>query len=179
MATSNTPTPTQAVDVTAVLDAKLVQLFPQARALRVETTPEAKLMEHPLETGATIVDHRVVLPLVVTLSMILASQDYAAVFNQIRDLFGRGELLTVQTRVGSYPNMVIEKIPHEETEAIFDGVTLTLTLREALFAVTQFAQIKVARPRDSNTQQRGQQQPKESPPQQGGSLAARIADALF
>lgn len=174
MAVSQTPPPTGAIDVTAVLNSRLEQVFTRARAVQAEIVPEAKLMEHPLETGATIVDHRIILPTVANLSLILASEDYASVYNQIRDFFLRGELLTIQTRVGSWVNMVIEKMPHTEGTDVIDGVMLALTMKETQFIQAQFVELKVRNPRDSNTKARGQQQPQTSPPARGGSVLSRV-----
>ena len=157
--------PTNAQDVVAVLAADFSQVFPNARALKVSINRSSKAMEHPLETGATVTDHRIILPVLAELSMILASEDYKAVYQQIGDLFRRGELLTVQTRVGSFSSMLIEKMPHEETPELFDGVAVALSLKEALFVTPQFSTLppsKVARQKDSDTVKRGQQQPTES-----------------
>ena len=157
-------TPTAAQDVVAVLKADLTQVFVNARAIKVSIGRASKLMEHPLETGATIVDHRVILQNTAELSMILSTADYRAVYQQVRDLFISGELLTVQTRVDSFRSMVIEKMPHEESGDIFDGVALALSLKEAQFVVPQFAPLRVRRPKDSNTVKRGQLQPTETAP---------------
>jgi len=157
-------TPTNAQDVVAVLTANLTQVFPKARAIKATIMRGSKAMEHPLETGATVTDHRIILPVTIELAMILASNDYKTVYQQIRDLFKRGELLTVQTRVDSFPSMLIEKMPHDETPEMFDGVALALSLKEAQFVQPQFSALKVAQPKDSNTTARGQQQPTESPP---------------
>lgn len=164
MAVSETPTPTGAVDVTGVFNADFAQVFERARPIKAEIMPDSKVMEHPLETGASVVDHRIILPVVVNLSLLLTSEDYASVYGQVRDLFNRGELLTVQTRVASYPSMLIEKCPHEESPDIQDGIALALTLREAEFVQPQFSTLRVATPRDSNTSRRGEQQPKATPP---------------
>lgn len=157
--------PTNAQDVVAVLDSSFAQVFPNARALKVAISRASKAMEHPLETGATITDHRIILPIMADLSVIIASSDFRAVYQQIGELFRRGELLTVQTRVESFPSMIIEKMPHEESAEMFDGVAVALTLKEAKFVTPQFSTLppsKVARPKDSDTVKRGQQQPTES-----------------
>lgn len=156
-------TPTNAQDVIAVLDSDLRQVFEQARAIKLTVGRASKAMEHPLETGATITDHRILLPVTAELSLILASEDYRATYQQIRDLYTRGELLIVQTRVDSFESMLIEKIPHDESSDIFDGVTVAMSLRHADFVQPQFSSFKVARPADSNTAQRGQQQPAATP----------------
>lgn len=157
-------TPTNAQDVVAVLNSDFQQVFEKARAIKATILRASKAMEHPLETGATITDHRIVLPVAIELSMVLSSSDYRAVYQQVRDLFIRGDLLTVQTRVDSFPSMLIEKMPHDETPEMFDGVALALSLKEAQFIQPQFSALKVAQPKDSTTVKKGQQQPTDSPP---------------
>jgi len=155
---------TNAQDVVAVLKSDFSQVFEKARAIKATIMRTSKAMEHPLETGASIVDHRIVLPTTIELALILSSEDYRAVYQQVADLFKRGELLTVQTRVESFASMLIEKMPHDETPEMLDGVTLALSLKEAQFVQPQFSPLKVRQPKDSNTVQRGQQQPTEAPP---------------
>ncbi len=167
-------TPTNAQDVVAVLAADFSQVFPRARALKISINRSSKAMEHPIETGATITDHRVILPVTAELSVILSSADYKAVYQQIGDLFRRAEVLTVQTRVESFPNMIIEKMPHDESSDIADGVAVSISLKEAKFVTAQFATLppqKVARPKDADTVQRGQQQPTTSPERKGSILS--------
>lgn len=162
--------PTGAQDVVAVLNSDFEQVFEKARAVKATIMRASKAMEHPLETGATVTDHRIVLPVIVELSMILSSEDYKAVYQQVRDLFVSGELLTVQTRVDSFDSMLIEKMPHDETPEMFDGVALALSLKEAQFVQPQFATVKVEKPKDSTTVKQGQKQPTESPPARKSSV---------
>lgn len=155
--------PTGAQDVVAVLNSKFQQVFEKARAIKATVGRSSKAMEHPLETGATVTDHRVVLPVTVELSVLLTSKDYRTTYQQIRDLFIKGELLTVQTRVDSFTSMLIEKMPHEETPEMFDGVAVALSLKEALFVQPQFSTLKVEKPKNSTRVKQGQKQPAETP----------------
>jgi hypothetical protein len=166
--------PTGAQDVVAVLAADFVQVFEKARAIKASIKRESKAMEHPLETGATVTDHRIIMPVGIELSLLLTSADYRAVYQQVRELFTRGELLTVQTRVDSFPSMLIEKMPHEESPDIFDGVALALSLKEAQFVQPQFSVLKVEKPKDTNTVQKGQQQPTETPPARKSSILSGV-----
>lgn len=179
MAATDTPTPTAAVDVVCVLNEALQQVFAEARPMKASIKPESKGMEHPLETGSSITDHRIILPLSIEISMVLASQDYAAVYGQIRDMFMRGELLTVQTRVGSFRSLYIEKMPHDETSEMLDGVALALSLREARFVAPRFTVLKVAKPRDSTTTKRGELKPKEVPPAVATERRGSILSGVF
>jgi hypothetical protein len=162
-----------ATDVVCVLDANLSQVFERARPIKATVKEEAKPMEHPLETGAVVTDHRVLLPVEIELSMLLAPGDYQGTYRQIRDLFHKGELLTVQTRTESYRSMTIVQMPHEENADAFDAVPLALTLKEVVYVEAQFTEAKVARPRDSKTVQRGEQQP-QATTARGGSILSRL-----
>jgi len=164
-----------AQDVTAILDAGLNQVFTSARPIKASVQPVSKAMEHPLETGATITDHRVLLPVVIELSLVLSTQDYPAVYQAIRDAYKAGSLFTVQTRVDSFSNMIIEKMPHEETPDMADGVALALTMREARFVQAQFTAAKVSRAKDAKTVKKGQQQPSSTPvPEKKSSVLAEL-----
>lgn len=163
-----------ATDVVCVLDATLSQVFERARPIKAAVKEESKPMEHPLETGAVVTDHRVILPVEIDLSLVLSSGDYRGTYRQIRDLFYKGELLTVQTRTESYRNMTIVSMPHEENADAFDVVMLALALKEAQYVEAQFSEAKVARPRDSRTVARGEQQPKATPAERGGSILSRL-----
>jgi hypothetical protein len=163
-----------ATDVVCVLDANLAQVFETARPIKAVVKEESKAMDHPLETGAVITDHRVLLPVEIELSLVLSAEDYRGTYRQIRDLFHKGELLTVQTRTESYQSMAIQSMPHEENADAFDVVMLALSLKEAQYVEAQFTDAKVARPRDSRTVQRGEQQPKAATSERGGSILSRL-----
>lgn len=155
-------TPTAAQDVIAVLTQDFSQVFVDARAIKLSIDQSSKVMTHPVEDGSTVTDHRVVEPVGAELSVICSSGDYPSVYQQIRELFKQGTLLIVQTRVDSYSNMLIEKIPHEETSDVFDGIAMSITLREVKFVTAQYSSLpprKVVQQKDSDTAKRGQQQP--------------------
>lgn len=163
-------TPTAAQDVVAVLNSDFAQVFEKARAIKATIARPSRAMEHPLETGDTVTDHRIILPVLIELAVVCASEDYRSVYQQIRDLFKKGELLTVQTRVDSFPSMLIEKMPHDETPDMLDGVAVAISLKEAQFVQPQFSTFKVAQPKDSNTVARGQQQPTDAPAERRSSV---------
>lgn len=171
MAATDNTTGSAAQDVVCVLDESLTQVFELARPMKAVVKEEAKMMEHPIETGAVVTDHRILLPVEIQLSLVLSSEEYRDVYQQIRELFHAGELLTVQTRTGSYPDMVIQSMPHEETPDMADGTTLALSLRETQFVEPQFSDLKVSKPADGNTVKRGEQQPAASPERKGSVLS--------
>lgn len=144
-------------DVIGVYTSNFVQVFPRARAVKATVRPPAKLMEHPLETGTEIVDHRIILQIEIELSMILQAADYKNTYQQIRKYFLNGTLLYVQTKSAVYKNQIIAEMPHDEDPEMYDALAMGLKLKEVQFASTVFSFTPVNTV-DTNTIQRGQQE---------------------
>jgi hypothetical protein len=148
--------PSFAFDNVAVFTQEFEQLFKDARSVKATIKEQSKVMEHPLENGAVITDHRIVLPVEIELSLILKPSSYQDTYKAIRSYYLNGTLLVIQTRTGIYENQIIQAIPHEETPEQYDAVALNLSLREALF-VTPDGNIAPEAPQDTTTVDRGQQ----------------------
>lgn len=160
-------TATRAADVVGVFDSNFRQVFPEARTLKATVKEEAKVMEHPLEDGSSIVDHKIILPIEVDLSVIIQSADFRSVYDQIKRYYLGAELLSVQTRTGVYNSMVIQSMPHDESPDMLDTVAIALKLKEVKLVTAQFGTLpprKVAKPESSSTVKRGEQQPQEQTP---------------
>jgi hypothetical protein len=149
--------PTAAFDQVQVLDQDFNQVFPLARAIKAVVKEEARVMEHPLESGATITDHRVILPVEIELSFILPPGSYQDTYRQIRQFYLNATLLIVQTKSGAYYNQLIASMPHEENPDQYNALTLALTLKEAQFAVTAI-DYSPKNPKQSSEVNRGAQQ---------------------
>lgn len=149
--------PTFASDKVAVYNQDFEQLFRRARAIRAVVKEESRLMEHPMENGAIITDHRIILPVEIELNLILASVDYQDVYRDIRQYYLDGDLLVVQTRSDIYDNQIIQAMPHEEDPDQYDVISMILQLKQVQFARVEFGVV----PRNTNnatTQNRGAQQ---------------------
>lgn len=150
-----------AMDVVAITGPGFGSMFSAARPLTASVYEDAKLMEHPLETGALIADHIVFQPIEIDLPMACVGEiAYRSTYAAIRGAFNAGLLLTVRTRTGSYPNMVIMEIPHEETPSAFDAIIIRIRLREARFVSPKsgLSTSQTQNPAQSSTVNRGNQQ---------------------
>lgn len=176
MALTDTLIPSASSDAVAVFGANLSQVFSGARPIKAAVTEDSKLMEHPLETGAVVTDHRIVLPIEIELSLILTAT-YRNVYQQIKQLFTDGTLLTVQTRTASYSNMVIMSLPHDEDPEMFDAIAIAVKLRQVEIISPQYGTLppsKVANKSQASTVKKGQQQGKDSTDPKITSAAASI-----
>ncbi|MEJ2767547.1 phage baseplate protein [Mycetohabitans sp. B46] len=152
--------PTAAVDVVGVFDAGFQQLFGDARPIKATVKEASKAMEHPIESGATMIDHRIILPVEIELKMMLAGATYRDTYRQIREMFRKGDTLTVQTKAGSYANMLIAEMPHEEAPDALGTLVLTLKLKEVQVVTARYEKLSVRKVRDkthASTVQRGEQ----------------------
>lgn len=153
--------PNASADVVGLFSSDLAQVFGDARPMKATVKETSKLMEHPIETGATITDHRVVQPIEIELELIATGANYRNIYQQIRQMFFDAKLLTVQTKTASYENMVIQEMPHEESGDMFDAVPIAVRLKEVLFVSAQYGTLpadKVRNPAMASTKQKGQQQ---------------------
>jgi hypothetical protein len=146
-----------AQDTVAVYTQDFTQVFRDARAIKAVVKEQAKVMEHPVESGAIITDHRIILPTEIELSLILTPATYRETYDQINQYYLEGTLLIVQTRSGIYLNQLIYSMPHEEDTNLFNTITLALGLKQVQFVTAQYTTTP-RNPKNTNTTQRGAQQ---------------------
>lgn len=156
-------------DTVAVFTQDFTQIFRNARAIKAVVKEQAKVMEHPVESGAIITDHRIILPTEVELSLILTPATYRETYDQINQYYLEGTLLIVQTRSGIYVNQLIHSMPHEEDTNLFNTITLALGLKEVQFVTAKYTTTP-RNPKNTNTKQRGAQQPKAATDNQNSIL---------
>lgn len=130
--------------------ASIGQLFTNARPLKATIRETSKVMEHPVETGATLSDHHIINPIEIDVSLVVTNSssglissliggsvaaNYAITYSQIRQAFIRATPLAVKTRVGVYSNMIIADMPHEENADMFDVITINLHLKQVIYVL--------------------------------------------
>jgi len=160
----NTLLPSAAVDSVAIFTQDYTQIFRDARVIKAVLKENSKLMEHPVESGAIITDHRVILPVEIDLSMLVTSVNYQDVYKQIRQYFFNATLLVVQTRSGIYENQLIAALPHEEDPTMYNAISIALSLKQVQIVVAQYGVVP-KRQSQTTTIDRGTQQGTVAPPQ--------------
>jgi len=125
---------TSRIDVVGIYDGDtLTQLFTDARPMRGDIRKLARVMSRPVETGVTLSDHRISLPIQIELPLVIPSAAYSSTYQQLTQAWNNATKLTVQTKAGVFPNMIIEALPHREDPEMFDSIMLNLRLIEVQF----------------------------------------------
>lgn len=156
-------TSTKKVDVVQILDqASGQQIFAEARPTAAFVREISKGLRYPIETGAVLTDSIIVEPIEINMDMLIPQSGYATVYPQIRAGRLAGTLYTVQTRTGTYKNMFIEEMPHDETSEMMSSIKIHIKFVEALFVspstngATQIQNnYSPAAPQNSNTVAQG------------------------
>lgn len=173
--------PTAAIDVVAVLGPGFSPLFALARPLTATVYEDARLMEHPLEMGSVIADHIVIEPMEIEMPCIVTGElEYRNTYSAIKAAFTTGTLLTVVTRTGVYPSMVITAMPHEERPQSFNAIEMRIRLRHAVFVQPQstaLSESQTQNPAQASTQQRGAQQTTPTPAPRAEAAASGYANS--
>lgn len=154
--------PSASADVVGIFDQNFNQVFATARPMKATYNVTAKSMEHPIEDGATITDFRIFVPTEIQISLILQATDYRSVYQQISQLFLNSTILNVQGRAKTFNNMLIDKMPSEESADMFDVIAVALTLKEAKFVTPSFGKLpatKVKNKSQASTVSAGQIEP--------------------
>lgn len=161
----DTLVPTAKKDYVAVFDQNLKQVFSNAKILKNQVKEDSKIFEHPVETGITISDDRILLPIEIELSLIVNSENLKDTYKTIRQLFLSATLLIVQTRGGVYKNQLIATLPSEEDPEYYASLTIALKLKQVQFYAAKYAVIPKSA-KHTSTVDRGTQQATQAPPNQ-------------
>ncbi len=165
-----------ATDIVGIYDANFNQAFKNARPMKARVKTSAKVMQHPLETGAVITDHIVYEPIEVELPVSIQANDYSNTYQLIRSAYIAGQIFSVQTRTQSYLNMILSALPHEEDPAHFDLIAVSLKFTEAKFVSAQYSKLppsKVKKKAQASTAKKGEvkaEEPKISNPSRAAVL---------
>lgn len=124
------------VDVVRITDSKGRQVFAMARALKAGIINESEFFQHPLEDGNKTTDFKIDKPIVIQLGVLIPTDTYTPVYSALVDAKTNGEQFIIQTFAGSFPNMVIKSMPHEESSEYGDCLAMQITFEEVKWYAT-------------------------------------------
>ena len=145
-------------DVVGVFDQNGNELFEDARSVRAQVIPRAKVPKHTLETGATTSDHVIFENIEIQLSVICTPDTLQDTFGQIKNLYDNPQLVTVVTTVDSYDNMLLAGYPYNNTAEMADTVAIGLKFSEFPMVQAQTGALPasmVKNPSDASTVKTG------------------------
>lgn len=137
-------------------------IWTQVTHMGISTDRTAQVMQHPLETGASVMDHRIIDPTTLYLRLIMSKDNYRSVYSSIQNYHVQSKLVKIHTRTRVNRNMAIVSFPDEQDPELFDALSMEITFREMLFVTPSQGTMTEENQRekaDSNTVQQGQKSP--------------------
>lgn len=120
-------------DVIGVYNDNFMQVFRNARPIKISIRPEASLPQHPLETGAPFGDHIIFKPKEAELSVLIkTTTDLENTYATITQYYDNATKLNIKTKADVFSNMIINSYAHEENAEFYDCLVLVLKLQEVL-----------------------------------------------
>lgn len=152
--------PTKKKDLVQILDDQFYKIFPEAQITEVRRVEEnIDIFDHTIEDGSIISDYKIINPIGIDLLVILNSQYYRDVLFAMKQYMIRAIVVNVQTKTDVYTNQIIKNISHTEAPEMYNAVAMILSLRQVQNVKAEYS-VNPARPANTSTVNRGQQQPK-------------------
>lgn len=129
-------------------------------AVIMDATVQQKsdMPEHPIESGAKIIDHKIILPVEIDIKLVMPAYLYASVYRELKQLYDESTLLRIKTKMSYYNNMVLQDMPHEENAATVDRVVFNLHFKQVMIVEPKYIALpprKVSNIDYSSTQKLG------------------------
>lgn len=164
MASTNAQISKAQQDLVAIIDGTSLQpLFAEASPMSVTVREISQVMTSAIEDGSLVADHKVDLPTEIDLPLLLTTNT-RNLYNSLRRAWKDGTILSMQTRVATFSNMLIYEIPHDEKAEMGQAVLMTIKMREVVTVKAEYGQLparKVANKNQASTVKKGTQQTKE------------------
>lgn len=135
----------QKVDVKniAIYDQKNnTEIFQNAQYLDGSVADDKKMMEHPKEDGAMIVDHIVNDRKTATISLLIDDDD-TDTLNQILDYYTNEKTVTIKLKNEIYGNLVMSSKPVKAEVQYYDRTKYDLVFKEVIEAKTVYVKMSV------------------------------------
>jgi len=158
-------------DRVQILDQNNQPLFPGVfSVIDVEVTESSRAFTQPLEDNTVIIEHKVIDPVEVKLSVLLNSEEYQSGYAFFKTLFIASSEVVIKTKATLYERMILIDMPHDENAEVFDTIILNLSFREVIEASSITTSFVPANADDSSTVNVGRTVPVATPDFDVGEL---------
>lgn len=154
-----------AQDLVAILDNdSLEPIFTASFPMRVSIDRNKTVTQYQVEDGTTRNDHVVENPISASVDLML-TEDKRSEYIALEQAFQENRLVIVQTKVSSFMNMLIDYMPHDESNALGENILVSIKLIEWREITPSYGDLppkKVQNKNQTSTVKSGTQQPNQS-----------------
>lgn len=130
--------------------------------LSCQVDKPSRLCKHPVESGVTITDHKIIDPVKCTISIAMPAYYQDIVIKELAEYRLKSTPLSVHDVSGIYNNMVVTNYPHTTDKKTADRLVFNVELEQIIVVDAQYVTLskeQVANAKDASTVKRGLKQP--------------------
>lgn len=118
---------------------------------------QGKLCDHPIESGATVSDHKIRMPIRLKCSLVMPAILQQRVVDQLTEYFNTSDKIVIETPTGIYKNMILETLPVNMTTKNVSRPVFDLVFREVAIVFPDYTGTSTVpvNPSDADTQNTG------------------------
>ncbi len=168
------------INTVRILDESLNEIWSDVSVMDITITEEKTPTKFAVETGAERSDHVVESATEISITFMLTG-DIATQYHDMKTYFNMNSLLTIVTKTGVFPDMLINDFPQSQTNDMTDGAVLSLTFSEWIEVTPETGELSktdVSRGGDASSINRGTQQPQEQKSSAMSEWDRGVADGL-
>lgn len=124
----------------------------------------SKMCEHPIESGSTVTDHKVILPKQCTITIAMPAYYQDIVIREIEKYHKNSTPLSVHDNGMIYNNMVITDYPHTTDIKTANRLVFTIEMKELVVVDPEYVKLDISKVRsakDASTVKKGIKNTKE------------------
>ena len=89
-----------------------------------------KVFSHPLENNLSITDHRIILPIEISMKLIISKDKTSSIYKELQSFFISADEVSVKTKADQYDNMFVSDMSHIESPEKFDSLEVDVVFTE-------------------------------------------------
>lgn len=102
----------------------------KAQPMKGYISRDTKGFTHPLENNKNLTDHRIILPIVIDMKLLISKDKTSQIYKEVEFYFQTASPVTVVTKSGTFDNMYIGAMPHAESADKFDSLEMDIRFDE-------------------------------------------------
>lgn len=127
----------------------------KAEPLKANIIRTSRSFQHPLENSTTLIDHRILLPIIIIIPFLIIRDYNNSIYEEIEDFYREGTLVSIYTKARKYNNFYIDAIPHEESPERSDALLINVTFKQVQVAIPGVFNFNPQDTEQVNSTQRG------------------------
>lgn len=112
------------------LVSKLLGVSNKAQPMNLSVQNDSRTFSHPLDNKKTMIDHKIDLPIQISITMSIVNDTQSVIYNQIESYKRLVTECSVRTKAQTYDRLIVASCSHRESPDFFNALLMTINFIE-------------------------------------------------